>query len=79
MRTVTPFLVGAAKIAPPKFFVLNFLGAAIWAVAVGTLGYFFGHALEVIIGDLKRYEMILLAVLAGLGLAIWLVHFLKKS
>lgn len=79
LRTVTPFLVGAAKISPARFFVLNFLGAAVWAITIGTLGYFFGNALEAIIGDLKNDETILFGILAGLGLVIWLSHFIKRQ
>ncbi len=78
LRTVTPFLVGAAKISPLKFLVFNFLGATVWAVAIGAMGFYFGHAFELILGDLKHYELLLFGVLAGLGLAIWIRQLLKR-
>jgi hypothetical protein len=37
---------------------------------VETMGYLFGHALETLIGDIKRYELLFFAILAGVGLAI---------
>ncbi|MEZ5570386.1 MAG: DedA family protein [Halioglobus sp.] len=73
LRTVTPFLLGAARISPGRFFLLNMIGALVWAVVVGSLGYFFGYAVEAILGDIKRYELLLFVVITAVGLALW-VH-----
>jgi len=78
LRTITPFLIGAAKVPPSRFFVLNFLGAAVWAAVVGSLGYLFGQTLEALLGDLKRYELLLFGVLAVLGAAVWLGRIVLK-
>jgi membrane protein DedA with SNARE-associated domain len=79
LRTVTPFVLGASKIAPLYFMILNILGAFTWTIVVGVLGYMFGHAVEVIIGDIKRYELWLFIGLAALGVVIWSVHLLLKK
>ena len=79
LRTVTPFLIGASRIAPIRFLIFNIIGASLWAVVIGTLGYLFGHALEVIIGDIKKYEFIVLAIVAGVGVIIWLLRVRKKT
>lgn len=79
LRTATPFLIGAANISPARFFVLNFLGAVIWAITIGALGYFFGNAMQALLGDLKHYEILLFVILAGLGGAIWLAYRLKQK
>jgi len=47
----------------------------IWAVAAGSGGYLFGHALELFIGKVKHYEVQVFAIIALLGLLIWSVHF----
>ena len=78
LRTVTPFLLGSAGIAPARFIVLNIIGAAVWATTVGSLGYFFGSAIEVIIGDIKRYELLFFGIIAGVGLGIWLQRRLAR-
>lgn len=71
LRTVTPFVIGMSAISARRFFIFNLLGALIWAVVVGGLGFIFGHALEAVLGDLRRYEEgLLLAVLLG-GLLVW--------
>jgi membrane protein DedA with SNARE-associated domain len=79
VRSVTPFLLGAAKVSPLKFFFLNMIGAAVWAAAVGCLGYSFGYAVEAVLGDIKHYEMDLFGVMAAVGLSFWLFRLLTKK
>jgi membrane protein DedA with SNARE-associated domain len=78
LRTVTPFIIGASNISPSRFLIFNIIGASIWAQVIGISGYLFGRALEILIGDIKRYEFLIFAVLTGIGIVIWLVRFLKK-
>jgi membrane protein DedA with SNARE-associated domain len=78
LRTVTPFIIGASRISPIRFLFLNILGASTWAIVIGVLGYLFGHTLEIFIGDIKRYELLFFAVIAGAGIVIWLTHLLRK-
>jgi membrane protein DedA with SNARE-associated domain len=79
LRTVTPFVLGASRIAPFFFLVLNILGAITWTIVIGVMGYMFGHTVEVIISDVKRYELWLFLGLAALGMIIWSVHLLFKK
>lgn len=79
LRSVTPFLLGAAKVSPPKFFVLNLIGALVWAVAISSLGYFFGYAIEAVLGDIKRYEIGFFGVMAVVGVGFWLFRLLTKK
>ena len=74
IRTVTPFLVGVSRIRPGRFAVFNFLGAAAWAMVVGGLGYLLGHAVELFLEDVKRYERTIIAGLLALGAILWLGH-----
>jgi membrane protein DedA with SNARE-associated domain len=78
LRTVTPFVIGASKITPTRFIILNILGAAIWAVIVGSMGYLFGYTLKIFIDNVKKYELLVFAGLAGVGIIIWLLRFAKK-
>jgi membrane protein DedA with SNARE-associated domain len=79
LRTVTPILLGASRIAPFRFLVFNILGAFAWTVVIGVMGYIFGHAIEVIIGDVRRYELWLFIGLAALGFIIRTIHLLSKK
>jgi membrane protein DedA with SNARE-associated domain len=77
IRTVTPFAVGLSNINAKQFIVLNAASAVAWAIIIGSGGYLFGHALEIIIGDVKHYELGILAAIAIAGVILWLVHFFR--
>lgn len=77
-RTVAPFLIGASNVSPARFFILNILGASLWAVSIGSMGYMFGRTLEIMLGDIKKYELLLIAALAVLGALIWLINVRRK-
>jgi membrane protein DedA with SNARE-associated domain len=58
--------------SPAKFFGLNFLGALVWAITFGVVGYQFGAAAESMLGEIQQYEMHVLLVLVVIaGLLFW--------
>jgi membrane protein DedA with SNARE-associated domain len=67
LRTVTPFAIGMSGFPPVRFLILNVIGAAVWAAVIGSLGYLFGHSLELVLGDLERYEAAVMLGLAAAG------------
>ena len=71
IRNVTPFVIGASRMNPFKFFVLNFLGALVWAAAVGYLGYQFGHLAEAMMGRIQKYEMYILGFIVAVGVFLF--------
>jgi membrane protein DedA with SNARE-associated domain len=79
LRVVTPIVLGASRIAPLRFLILNILGAITWTIVIGVMGYIFGHTLEVIIGDVKRYELWIFIGLAALGVIIRTIYLLSKK
>lgn len=79
LRTVTPFLIGMSGVSPVRFFVLNTTGAAVWAVSFGISGYLFGRVLELLIGRIEHYELLLFAALALVGIGVWCVRWLKRK
>jgi membrane protein DedA with SNARE-associated domain len=79
LRSVTPFLIGTSKIAPFGFFIMNMVGASVWAVIIGTMGYLFGQSLEIILGEIKKYELILFAIIAGVGITVWSIYLLSRE
>lgn len=46
LRTVTPVLLGATGFSPRRFALLNVIGAALWAVTFGAIGYGLGAGLR---------------------------------
>jgi membrane protein DedA with SNARE-associated domain len=75
LRTVTPFAIGMSDISYLRFILLNLTGAGIWAVSIGLAGYYFGQAAEALLGDIKRYELVLMAGIIGIAMLLWLAHF----
>lgn len=71
IRTVTPFIIGASGIGPIRFLVLNFVGASLWAVSIGFLGYFVGQAAENLIAEIKHFELWIIAGIIVLGSLVW--------
>jgi len=77
-RLVTPFVIGMSPVSVKKFIFLNVTGALVWAVTIGAGGYLFGHALEIFIGEIKDYEVLVFVLVALLGLLIWTIHFYHR-
>ncbi len=79
VRSVTPFLVGISGVSVWRYFILNAVGAFVWAVTLTSLGYVFGHAAELILVDIKKYEFMIMGLIIVIGLAIWLLHLLMEE
>jgi len=79
LRTVTPFVIGMSGVRIPKFLVLNMIGSLVWAVSVGTGGYLFGTLIKTLIGDVKRYEMVVLGMVAVIGMVVWAIYFYRRG
>ncbi len=71
IRTVAPFVIGLSKISFLKFFILNLISGLVWAASIGFLGYIFGQAIEILIGDIKKYEVYILLA----GIAVIIIRF----
>lgn len=79
LRTVTPFLIGMSGVHPLRYLILNGLGAIIWAIAIGILGYLLGETLELILEHVKRYELLILGGIIGLAAAYWIYRWVKEQ
>lgn len=77
LRNVTPFALGASQVSRLRFFVLNLIGAVVWAISFGFIGYLFGEAFGLFIDDFRRYEHYVLAALIFLGIAIWVITLIR--
>ncbi len=78
LRTVSPFMIGMSTVPTARFVILNIVGAFVWALAVGSGGYFFGSAIESVIGHFKRYEATFFALAAIAALTIWIVRVMLR-
>ena len=79
MRILTPFVMGLnSKVRTRRFVFLNAIGAVIWSVVISTGGYLFGTAIEVLMKDIRKYEVVAILVIAAIGTAAWFFHKTAK-
>jgi hypothetical protein len=73
LRIAGPILIGTSAVNALRFALFNAIGAVLWALIIGGAGWVFGHAAEVLLARLQRFEgaLVLLAALVA-GLFWWL-------
>jgi membrane protein DedA with SNARE-associated domain len=80
VRNLFPLAFGVSDITIRRFTFWNALGAVIWSILFGSLGYLFGSAFEVIFKDITHYEAPALGGIFAIGLTFWLArHFRGRS
>ncbi|BBN61103.1 membrane protein [Pseudomonas sp. KUIN-1] len=79
LRTVMPVAIGLSGYPPGRYLLLNGIGAAVWAAALGSAAYHFGAVLEGLLGNVKKYELWVLGALILLGLALWIRRRIKNA
>jgi membrane protein DedA with SNARE-associated domain len=78
LRIAGPVAIGMSSLAAWRFLLFNAIGALIWAPLVAGVGYLFGHAMERVLGEMRRYEELGLVVLVVVLTIVFLVGHLAK-
>ncbi|MBF0158804.1 MAG: DedA family protein [Magnetococcales bacterium] len=76
VRNVAPFAIGMSAITNMRFFVLNFIAAAVWAIAFGCIGYFFGQVVQQFFDEIKHYVLL---GLVAVVILVWIIHKLRQK
>lgn len=80
MRIMTPFVLAMNKrVRTSRFVVLNAIGAAIWSVVISGGGYLFGNALEIVLRDIKRYQIGVMLIISITGMVFWIIHRYREN
>jgi membrane protein DedA with SNARE-associated domain len=74
MRVLAALLAGALHMPWRKFFVFNFLGAAVWVSTICGAGYLFGGHWGRLAHDLKRFDLAVALVVVVAALWLWWRH-----
>ncbi len=64
-RMMIPIILGAGRVSGVRFFVLNLMGAIVWAILFTFGGYVFGGAIEHFLGNVKKFEGIIVLLVLG--------------
>jgi membrane protein DedA with SNARE-associated domain len=79
LRIAGPIAIGMSALPAWRFFLFNAIGALIWAPLIAGVGWLFGHALEQLLGDMRRYEALGLALLViAIVLVTLLTHVARR-
>lgn len=74
LRFASAAFFGLMRMRARNFLFLAFISCLLWSILIGSLGYMFGASLEVLIGQVKHYEKIIVVVIITLGITIWLIR-----
>lgn len=75
---MTPFAIGMSEVSYLRFTLLNIIGAGIWAIAIASAGYYFGQAVVTVLGDIKKYELEVMAAIVVLASLVWFIHVYRQ-
>ncbi len=74
LRIAGPVVMGSSDMPAWRFAFFNAIGALIWAVVVGAVGWFFGSAAQALLGEIHHLEGWLLLALVVVAAVIALVR-----
>ena len=78
LRITAAVIIGMSKISILKFAILEAVSCAIWAVAITAAGFYFGRAIEAVLGRVENIEKYALLVIAVVAVGMWLHHRRKE-
>lgn len=71
IRNVSSFALGMSGLSWPRYLILNFIAAGIWAAAFAGAGYLFGELSEAVLGRVaKKFGLAMLAIFL---IGVWIV------
>lgn len=71
VRNFSSFAMGTSGLSWPRFLILNFIAAGVWAVTFAGVGYIVGATFEHLLGDLALvFGLVMLTIFAAVILFI---------
>jgi membrane protein DedA with SNARE-associated domain len=77
-RVVTPVAIGMSTVPYWRFLLLNVVSVSVWAACIACAGYYFGRAVEAVLGDVRRYEVALISSVVAAAVLLWLVRLYRR-
>jgi len=78
LRITCAVVVGMSRISVVKFLAYQAASCAVWAAVITTLGFYFGAAVEAVLGKAAHVERIALIIIIGGAGGMWLYHRWKE-
>lgn len=78
LRITCAVIIGMSKISIPKFLAYEAVSCALWTAVITLAGFYFGRAIETVLGRVEHIEKYVLAVILLVALGFWLWHRWKE-
>lgn len=78
LRITCAVIIGMSRISIVKFLIYQALSCALWVVVITAAGFYFGRAIESVLGRVEHIEKYGLAIIVVIAIAFWLYHRWKE-
>lgn len=78
LRITAAVIIGMSKISLMKFFIYEAVSCALWAVIITAAGFYFGRAIEAVLGRVEHVEKYVLVVIILVAIGFWIYHRWKE-
>jgi membrane protein DedA with SNARE-associated domain len=78
LRITCAVIIGISRISVLKFLFFEAISVIVWAATITTAGYFFGAAVERVLGRAAHIEKYGLIILLAIGIGMWGWHKWKE-
>lgn len=78
LRITCAVIIGMSRISLVKFLAYEAVSCALWAAVITALGYYFGRAIESVLGRVEHIEKYGLAIIILIAVGFWLHHRRKE-
>jgi membrane protein DedA with SNARE-associated domain len=78
LRITCAVIIGMSRISWLKFVVYEAVSCAVWAAVITAAGYYFGRAIETLLGRVENIEKYALVVIALVAIGFWAWHRWKE-
>jgi LPXTG-motif cell wall-anchored protein len=79
LRITCAVIIGMSKIGLVKFLIYQAISCVLWAVAMTFAGFYFGRAIEALLGRVEHIEKYVLLGIVLVALGFWLYHRRKEK
>ena len=80
LRIAGPIIIGTSPLPAIRFVIFNSIGAVLWAVLIGGIGYVFGEAAQAMLGELHNIELwLVLGLVSAAGLVMAVQHLRARG
>ena len=78
LRITCAMIIGMSRISLVKFLTIEAVSCAVWSIVITSAGFYFGRAIQKVLGRVEHIEKYVLVALVAIALGVWLYHRWKE-